>query len=682
MSVVDGSGTPVPLSEKVGGGGEAEIFAVTGDPSLVAKIYRRPTPYRDAKLRAMITSPPRDPTLELGHTSICWPQSLVFDPSGLCAGFLMHRVELSTHVPVLKLYNPLDRQTVSIEISWRYLVRTAANIAAAVEAIHSQGHVIGDFNESNVLVSNSALVTLVDCDSMQIRNSASGGCFRCLVGKPDFTPPELQGCEFARVDRVPAHDNFGLGVLVFLLLMEGIHPFNGVWKRRGNVPVLEERIRGGFYPYAEHTEISPMPAAPPLSILPEPVRTLFHRCFKEGQSNPVERPSPPEWWAALSALESSLANCAANPRHVYASHLRNCPWCERKLLLGGVDPFPDNAADTFAVLHPPEQAGAAQTAPAPFQKSHAYYRPRWGWYRIRHVLGRAAVLLLVIALAVSAVALFRYFEVWGRIRSLATFLTPPAVTKPVLGPLIACTAIDEKGLPVGEAGSFRDDQARSSGIMAMIRYKGATPGRSVFQFRWNLAGQIYLSPPFPFERASDYLGIRLGREFPVGKHVIEFLVDGEVQQTASFTIVPSGSRSKGAKPPATATPSKDPVLVAPDLVTSTPPAATPPAVQPVPEVPPPPTAHARTPTDGPSQVQPRSFDARHKHRFGSCVGELILSPDRIEFIAVQHSFKCDRARVEIDGDGVRDCSGKSWHFVIEGEDAGRLLRRWKSGKQQ
>ena len=48
--------------------------------------------------------------------------------------------------------------------------------------------------------------------------------------------------EGAILGRAPEHDLFGLGVLIFQLLMEGTHPFAGVFKGRGEPPVLEQRI--------------------------------------------------------------------------------------------------------------------------------------------------------------------------------------------------------------------------------------------------------------------------------------------------------------------------------------------------------------------------------------------------------------------------------------------------------
>ena len=338
MPLTDQNGKSIVLDRKLGSGGEADIYAIAGNADLVAKIYFRHSSERQAKLQAMIGTPPPDPTGGQGHVSICWPKALLFDQGRVGVGFLMHRVDFSTSVPVLRLYNPQDRQQVAPGFTWAYLLRTAVLIASVVEAIHACGYVVGDLNESNFLVSDRTLVTLVDCDSMQVPNG-KGRFFRCTVGKPEFTAPELQGRDFGQVDRNTAHDNFALGVMIFQLLMEGIHPYAGIWRGQGDPPSLEERIRSGDCAYAGSVNISPMPAALPIELLPASLKSLVARCFGHGHNDPAMRPSPREWREGLTAVEKNLRICAANTQHVYPTHLTACPWCARTVLLRGFDPF-------------------------------------------------------------------------------------------------------------------------------------------------------------------------------------------------------------------------------------------------------------------------------------------------------------------------------------------------------
>ena len=189
-------------------------------------------------------------------------------------------------------------------------------------------------------------MTLVDTDSFQVREPQNGVVYRCPVGKPEFTPPELQGCRFTHLDRAPEHDLFGLAVFIFQLLMEGTHPFAGIFAGLGDPPPYEARVAAGHFPYGRkhHGPYRPMPSAPPSDILHPPLQELFRRCFEEGHRHPRRRPTAQLWQRALQEAESTLVSCSTNDQHVYGNHLRACPWCMRTMQLKGRDPFPSRQA--------------------------------------------------------------------------------------------------------------------------------------------------------------------------------------------------------------------------------------------------------------------------------------------------------------------------------------------------
>jgi WD40 repeat protein len=331
----------------VGGGGEGHIYPVLQDPSLVAKVYNkdRATSQRARKLMAMIANPPEDPMAVHGHVSIAWPVDLLHMVGFIrrVAGFLMPRV--TGMRPIIDFYNPKTRRQQCPLFNYLYLHRTARNLAAAVRALHARGYVIGDVNESNIFVSDTALVTLLDTDSFQVRDSQDGRVYRCPVGRPEFTPPELQGKVFAHIDRRSEHDLFGLAVLIFQLLMEGTHPFAGVFTGRGDPPPFGERISAGHFPYgARPVPYRPTPTAPSFEILHPALRQLFVRCFEDGYNNPQARPDAQTWQSALNEAENALVTCSANDQHRYSNHLSACPWCERTARLVGRDPFPSRQA--------------------------------------------------------------------------------------------------------------------------------------------------------------------------------------------------------------------------------------------------------------------------------------------------------------------------------------------------
>ena len=328
------------LDRKIAQGGEGAIFTVVGRPSVVAKIYSTPSsPARIEKLQEMVRHPPPDPTAQFGHNSICWPRSLVIEGNG-CIGFLMPRIDPNHNKALLHFYNPYSRQEVAPGFTWGHLVHVAANTASVVGSLHAAGYVIGDLNESNFLVSDRALVSLVDCDSMQVPKPGGTGYFRCIVGKLDYCAPELHGCDFTKIDRLPEQDNFALGVLIFQLLMEGVHPFAGVWQGEGD-PSHATRIRGGESPYVGSQRVLPPPGALPIAMLPATLKSLVTRCLGAGHGllKAAARPSAREWRDSLAHLIKHLKQCTRGAQHVYPGHLTRCPWCDRRERLG-IDSYP------------------------------------------------------------------------------------------------------------------------------------------------------------------------------------------------------------------------------------------------------------------------------------------------------------------------------------------------------
>ncbi|HEX8694034.1 MAG TPA: hypothetical protein VF746_16550 [Longimicrobium sp.] len=347
---------------ELGAGGEARVLGLPRDPTLVAKLYHAPTIQRARKLALMMEDPPE---LDPAVAALAWPCDLLLDGRGRFAGFLMPRAEGPR---VFEFYNPSTRRRTAPLCHYGVLHRAGANLAAAFEALHARGYVVGDVNESNVLLGEGGAVTLVDTDSFQVRDPDDGTVHRSHVGKPEFTPPELQGLSFAELDRLPEHDLFGLAALLFLLLMEGTHPFASRLADGGEVPPVEERIRRGLFPHgAEHPVCRPPRLAPRFELLDPALQALFLRAFLGGHQDPAARPTAAEWRGALAGAEAALVTCATNPRHRHGPHLDACPWCERAGLLQGRDPFPEQAAPAppRPARAPRRRVQAAAPAPAP-----------------------------------------------------------------------------------------------------------------------------------------------------------------------------------------------------------------------------------------------------------------------------------------------------------------------------
>jgi DNA-binding helix-hairpin-helix protein with protein kinase domain len=323
----DASGRPVLPGQKLGSGGEGDVFEVPAISfDLVAKIYHEPLkPEKQEKLRAMVRG--CDDYL---RKIAAWPTAtLHLGRNGPVRGFIMPKVV--GYEPIHKLYSPAHRKQLFPKADWAFLVNATRNVAAAFDAIHALGHVIGDVNQGNVVVAGNSVVKLIDCDSFQI--STNGKLHLCEVGVPHFTPPELQSLKsFHGVHRTANYDNFGLAVLCFHLLFMGRHPFAGRYSGRGDMPI-EKAIEGFRFAFGKNSSskgMSPPPDSVAMEeIVPPQIASFFERAFSESGVRPDGRPKAREWASMLDYLKHNLRVCSQESTHKYFGGLARCPcpWC-------------------------------------------------------------------------------------------------------------------------------------------------------------------------------------------------------------------------------------------------------------------------------------------------------------------------------------------------------------------
>jgi DNA-binding helix-hairpin-helix protein with protein kinase domain len=322
-NIVDSRGNHVSLGKKVGSGGEGDVYEIAPrSMNVLAKIYHKPlNGERQEKLRLMVSGC-NDDLKEFA----AWPLDLLYiGKNGPVCGFVMSRI--TDCEPIHKVYGPSHRKESFPNADWKFLVRTAKNLAAAFYIIHKYGYVIGDVNEGNILVTKKACVRLIDCDSFQVQTRDT--IYHCEVGVAQFTPPELQKSKDFKMLRTRNHDNFGLAILIFLLLFMGRHPFSGVYKGNDDMPIERAiaEYRFAFGRSAALKAMSPPPNSVGLPIVPGEVSSLFEQAFTESGLHSGGRPSANDWWNMLDSLEKRLKKCPTESMHTYYSGLAACPWC-------------------------------------------------------------------------------------------------------------------------------------------------------------------------------------------------------------------------------------------------------------------------------------------------------------------------------------------------------------------
>jgi serine/threonine protein kinase len=341
-------------ADKLGAGGEGNVFQVPAHKDLVAKVFHDPQP-RQAKIEAMLSNPPPSTTSD-GHVLIAWPVGALQDATrSKFAGFLMKKIDRAR--PLGAIADPQMRIQELPDFTFEHLLIVASNVSRAFTALHGKGYVVGDVNDENVLVNDKGHATLVDADSFQVPRGPGQGFYRCRVNRAEYTPPELQSVK--DVDLKVEHDHYGLGMLLFKLLMQSWSPFGGAAVGR-KVSVSTSAAAGNrfgsgsLYSQTWGRQSHP-PKAPPLSVLSKELQNLARRCFDEGMKKPAARPSASEWTGALDRAANALKTCSNNPLHKFGAHLQECVWCMHAKRVG---------VDLFPPLQKSLPPAAAPTAPS------------------------------------------------------------------------------------------------------------------------------------------------------------------------------------------------------------------------------------------------------------------------------------------------------------------------------
>ncbi len=355
----------VTLSHVLGQGGEGGVLTINGFPNLVAKIFLNDT-YQNykitsntmqrsltsskmihentsveigSKLMIMAKRPPKTLFAGENNFSVTWPIDILrrYNPEAHFAtlsdtiGYAMYRVPLG-YQKIFSMMHPKDRKTIFPHTSWKHLVHAALNLAQVLQELHNFRYIVGDLNYNNIMVNPKGRIVLIDVDSFQVRDyDTTSVIYPCNVYFPECSPPELlkQTTTLTKFIRTIHADNYILAIIIFKLLMNNIHPCNGVWQdTTGEPPLIDTHIINGECWFMNLPYFTPPPAAMPFTIFSEELQTLFWRCFKAGHATPSERPRASEWAETLQRFESSLVQCSINPLHWHIPHMRDCPLCK------------------------------------------------------------------------------------------------------------------------------------------------------------------------------------------------------------------------------------------------------------------------------------------------------------------------------------------------------------------
>lgn len=331
----DGSKILIDDSKPLGSGGEGSVYKLAKNQNILVKIYTdralERMPDIEDKIKAMVNQKPG--LLDYnGLTIIAWPSYVVYDEFHRFVGYVMRRVQAKNQLS--HVITPGLQKAKFPNITYYDRVVIAINLAKVMGFLHQNNTVIGDINTSDFFVYPGFEIGVVDTDSFQI--TSSNRLFHCKVFTPDYTPPEVidqKKKSSMEVKRIPNHDNYGLAILIFQILMMGVHPFSARIKSTmgfdGNA--INYNMEHEIFPYNTlNGNIIPPKNAFPFSLLPKYIQELFNRAFAKHALSDNDRPTTEEWVEKLKLLKESLKKCRKDKTHFYPNHFQKCPICARE----------------------------------------------------------------------------------------------------------------------------------------------------------------------------------------------------------------------------------------------------------------------------------------------------------------------------------------------------------------
>ena len=216
--------------------------------------------------------------------------SMQLDRTAFC-GYLMPRVASPS-----KLWKVFTETKIGTQnLSGAKLLTIASRIAEIVAICHKAGFIIGDVNPNNFLISGTSLApALIDCDSFQFKHKFKSGeeqTYTTNAGTLDYCAPALLARvdqnkgSFTNVRRTQEDDEFAIAVLIFQILMSGVHPFDTLTGPIGDTKI-PNNIRNRAYPYSDGARIKPPKFAdePRFRKFSPQIRGLFERVFARSDS--------------------------------------------------------------------------------------------------------------------------------------------------------------------------------------------------------------------------------------------------------------------------------------------------------------------------------------------------------------------------------------------------------------
>lgn len=325
-------------TNQLGKGATAVIYKVEFESEVVAaKVYHANKKVDEPKIRAMLSNKPDDIHISFAgvtYPQIAWPFATLKDEHGVTAGYLMPLVDLHDSFSLDYFYDQVlfKKLNAPDEVAFSYKLEIAKNLSLIVAALHKNKHYFIDLKPQNIRVFRQThIVSLVDCDGFSVADKMANESsrFPAELISTDYISPEAFRGKISPKDLGENQDRYALAVILFQLLNNGTHPFQGILLDDEGIATNDEKAAAGLYPHSIQPNLSIKPRPQSIHFLwDDKTRALFDKAFI-GKLD--ERPSAEEWARHFEKLlsEKSLIRCDKEPLNI--AHMRfkgkECPTC-------------------------------------------------------------------------------------------------------------------------------------------------------------------------------------------------------------------------------------------------------------------------------------------------------------------------------------------------------------------
>ena len=335
------------FSTSLGKGASAAIFKEKiGGKYFAVKKYHSAANVDQDKLIAMRMSPPKElfhNFLGNDYPTFAWPLSLFRSVTGRdkgdLIGYVMPIIDEKASYTLEYFYDFNLSKELKNKNSTALSFKTEiiSNLCGLIGDLHQTNGLFIDLKPQNIRVFEEAkIVSLLDCDGFSIFDPIKNIKHPAKLVSTDYISPELNSANLDPDLMNEAQDRYALAVIIFQMLNNGIHPFQGILKQEiPNSATNDQKAVLGLYPHSSRTDprIAPRQQSVHQSFLDE-TQLLFDRAFLSQD----QRPSAEEWKVHFDAVlsERLIVRCPDFPNDV--EHMRfkdkGCPACYLKRVNG------------------------------------------------------------------------------------------------------------------------------------------------------------------------------------------------------------------------------------------------------------------------------------------------------------------------------------------------------------